>query len=83
MQAEPQPLEGCSPEHDLVVPLHAAGAGLRLLLETGLVSVDIAALRFKCDLDHGNKGAVRVLLQVDHGVQAAAGELPVPLRAAP
>jgi hypothetical protein len=64
MNAQPNRLNSYTQERIIAVPLRAAGAGLRLLLKTGLVPAAILGLRFVCALDSGKDRGIQVVVNV-------------------
>jgi hypothetical protein len=64
MNAQPKRLRSYAQERIVTVPLQAAGAGLRLLLKTGLFPVEIVGLRFVCTLDSHKDPDIRVVVSI-------------------
>src|SRR5271156_4830612 len=82
MDTQRKPLSETSCKRIVAVPLRAVGAGLRLLLKTGLLPPEIRGLRFACNLDRGKDPPVTVLVNVDRTRGSVACELPSELRGA-
>jgi hypothetical protein len=82
MNAQPNRLNSYTDERIIAVPLRAAGAGLRLLLKTGLLPVEILGLRFVCTLDSGKDRGLRVVVNVDRTRGGVPRELAPEIRGA-
>jgi hypothetical protein len=82
MNAQPKPRDSHSRERIIAVPPLAAGAGLRLLLKTGLLPAEIQSLRFACDLDGDKEPRVKVVVGVGRTRKSLPCELPSEVRGA-
>jgi hypothetical protein len=65
MDVQPDTFRSHTGSRVIAVPLSAAGVGLRLLLKTHLVPVQILSLRFLCHFDGTANSHVRVVVSVD------------------
>jgi hypothetical protein len=80
MNAQPKSIRTYPHTKIVAVPLRAAGAGLQLLLKTGLLPEAIRSLRFVCDLDDAGQPRVKVIVAAECNTQPVTPDVPVELR---